>query len=181
MLSTGSPSRLKIRPKVSSPTGTVMDPPVSTASSPLVKPSVELIEIQRTVSSPMCCATSTTTVFPSFSMCMALRKMCIRDSPLSVLLKTKLPLWKAAWALSVPLPAKRPICWQSSISAPPETASSAPPPVSYTLLDVYKRQVSTRSWTSPISPKSPSFTSASPECMSTSGSPTAVSYTHLEC
>ena len=35
--------------------------------------------------------------------------------------------------------------------------------------------VSTRSWTSPISPKSPSFTSASPECTSMSGSPTAVS------
>ena len=53
-LSTGSPSRLKIRPRHFSPTGTVMAAPVSVAFAPRVRPSVLLMAMQRTTSSPMC-------------------------------------------------------------------------------------------------------------------------------
>ena len=60
MLSTGSPRRLKTRPRHPSPTGTEIGAPVSTASAPLASPSVELMAMQRTTSSPICCATSAT-------------------------------------------------------------------------------------------------------------------------
>src|SRR3954464_7499423 len=58
--SIGSPSRLKMRPSVTLPTGTVMGPPVSTTSMPRARPSVESIATARTRSSPRCCCTSQT-------------------------------------------------------------------------------------------------------------------------
>ena len=61
-LSTGSPSTLKIRPSVASPTGTVIGAPVSTTSRPRARPSVASIAIARTRSSPRCCCTSATSV-----------------------------------------------------------------------------------------------------------------------
>ena len=56
--SIGSPSRLKMRPSVTSPTGTVIGPPVSTTSMPRARPSVVSIATARTRSSPRCCCTS---------------------------------------------------------------------------------------------------------------------------
>jgi len=50
----GSPSRLNTRPRQSSPTGTVMGLPVSTASAPRTRPSVEDMAMQRTTESPIC-------------------------------------------------------------------------------------------------------------------------------
>ena len=58
LLSTGSPMTFQIRPRVCSPTGTVIGPPVSTTSTPRGTPSVESIATVRTRSSPRCCWTS---------------------------------------------------------------------------------------------------------------------------
>ena len=58
--SIGSPSRLKMRPSVTSPTGTVIGPPVSITSMPRASPSVVSIATARTRSSPRCCWTSHT-------------------------------------------------------------------------------------------------------------------------
>ena len=63
--SIGSPSTLKIRPSVASPTGTEIGPPVATASMPRTSPSVGPMAIHLTISSPRCCATSTTSFPPS--------------------------------------------------------------------------------------------------------------------
>ncbi len=60
--SIGSPSTLKIRPSVSSPTGTLIGAPVSTTSSPRARPSVASIAIARTWLSPRCCCTSATSL-----------------------------------------------------------------------------------------------------------------------
>ena len=57
--SMGSPSRLKMRPRPVSPTGTVIGAPVSSAVMPRTRPSVELIAMQRTTLSPRCSAAST--------------------------------------------------------------------------------------------------------------------------
>src|SRR5438552_7874085 len=59
-----SPSRLKIRPRQPSPTGTVIGAPVSTAGMPRTSPSVELIATQRTTLSPMWSAASTVRRMP---------------------------------------------------------------------------------------------------------------------
>ncbi len=59
-LSIGSPSRLKMRPRVASPTGTVIGPPVSVTVAPRWMPSVASIATARTRSSPRCCCTSQT-------------------------------------------------------------------------------------------------------------------------
>ena len=58
--SIGSPSRLKMRPSVTSPTGTEIGAPVSTTSRPRERPSVVSIATARTRSSPRCCWTSQT-------------------------------------------------------------------------------------------------------------------------
>ena len=58
--STGWPTTLKIRPRVSLPTGTAIGAPVFFTGWPRTRPSVESIEMQRAVSSPRCCATSIT-------------------------------------------------------------------------------------------------------------------------
>src|SRR4051812_20340234 len=71
--STGSPTTLRMRPKVSGPTGTVIGSPVSTASAPRTSPSVVSIATVRTVFSPRCCATSSTSVRPPFSTCSEFR------------------------------------------------------------------------------------------------------------
>src|SRR5215213_10571835 len=55
-----SPSRLKMRPRVMSPTGTVIGPPVSKTSMPRARPSVVSMATARTRSSPRCCWTSQT-------------------------------------------------------------------------------------------------------------------------
>jgi hypothetical protein len=53
-----------IRPSVIGPTGTRICAPVSITAWPRVRPSVESIAIVRTVFSPRCCATSSTSRLP---------------------------------------------------------------------------------------------------------------------
>ena len=60
-----SPVTLNTRPSVTSPTGTEIGPPLSVTSAPRTMPSVGFIEIERTMPSPMCCATSSTIVWVS--------------------------------------------------------------------------------------------------------------------
>lgn len=48
------PMTLRILPKVSGPTGTIIGPPVSTTSCPLTSPSVESKAIVLTLESPRC-------------------------------------------------------------------------------------------------------------------------------
>src|SRR3954453_1550507 len=62
--SIGSPRRLKMRPSVMSPTGTVIGPPVSRTSVPRSRPSVVSMATARTRSSPRCCCTSHTSTPP---------------------------------------------------------------------------------------------------------------------
>src|SRR5262245_42912729 len=71
--STGSPMTLMMRPSTSGPTGTEMGAPVSVASWPRVRPSVVSIATVRTVCSPRCCATSSTSALPWFSTVSAFR------------------------------------------------------------------------------------------------------------
>src|ERR671934_1301382 len=66
-----SPRRLKMRPRVTSPTGTVIGPPVSVTSAPRARPSVVSIATARTRSSPRCCCTSQTSTCPLFSTVIA--------------------------------------------------------------------------------------------------------------
>ncbi len=47
-------------PRVASPTGTEIGPPVSLTVAPRTRPSVGFMEMARTMPSPMCCATSRT-------------------------------------------------------------------------------------------------------------------------
>src|SRR5689334_18548776 len=54
----GSPSMLNTWPRVTSPTGTLIGPPVSVTEAPRTRPSVGCSEIARTIPSPMCWATS---------------------------------------------------------------------------------------------------------------------------
>ena len=60
--SIGSPSTLKMRPSVEGPTGTEIAAPVSSASAPRCRPSVESSARQRTQLLPRCCWTSVTSV-----------------------------------------------------------------------------------------------------------------------
>src|SRR5205085_1894849 len=71
--STGSPITFMMRPSVPSPTGTEMACPVSNTSWPRTRPSVESIAIVRTVDSPRCCATSSTSRLPLLSVSSAFR------------------------------------------------------------------------------------------------------------
>ena len=66
LLSIGCPRTLKILPSVCSPTGTMIGPPVATASMPRTRPSVGPRAMHLTVSSPRCWATSTVRTPPSF-------------------------------------------------------------------------------------------------------------------
>ena len=75
LLSMGWPSRLNTRPRHSSPTGTEIGAPVSVASVPRCRPSVEDIATQRTTLSPMCCATSATMVCSPLGISMALSRL----------------------------------------------------------------------------------------------------------
>ena len=59
-LSTGSPTMFRIRPSVPFPTGTEMGRPVSSTLAPRTRPSVDDIATVRTVDSPRCWATSST-------------------------------------------------------------------------------------------------------------------------
>ena len=56
---------MNIRPRVFSPTGTLIGAPVAIASIPRTSPSVDPMAIHLTISSPRCCETSTTSSFPS--------------------------------------------------------------------------------------------------------------------
>jgi hypothetical protein len=62
--SIGSPMTFMMRPSVLGPTGTRICEPVSITSWPRVRPSVVSIAIVRTVLSPRCCATSSTSRLP---------------------------------------------------------------------------------------------------------------------
>jgi hypothetical protein len=57
-----SPRALNTCPLVTSPTGTSIGAPVLITSAPRTMPSVGCIEIVRTMSSPMCCSTSSVSV-----------------------------------------------------------------------------------------------------------------------
>src|SRR4051794_1538940 len=65
LTSNGSPRALKTWPLGTSPTGTMIGPPVFCTSAPLTRPSVGCSAIARTMSSPMCWATSRVSVFDS--------------------------------------------------------------------------------------------------------------------
>src|ERR1700761_460550 len=69
--SIGSPITLRMRPRVSGPTGTVIGAPVSTTSWPRTMPSVLSMAMQRTVRSPSSWATSSTRVRSSILLCSA--------------------------------------------------------------------------------------------------------------
>src|SRR6188472_2806142 len=71
--STGSPTTLRMRPRVPSPTGTWIAWPVSVTFSPRTRPSVESMAMVRTVDSPRCWATSSTRRLPLFSVSSAFR------------------------------------------------------------------------------------------------------------
>src|SRR5918996_3712463 len=71
--STGSPITFRMRPSVSRPTGTSIGSPVSSTSWPRVRPSVPSMAIVRTVDSPRCCATSSTSRLPWLSVWSAFR------------------------------------------------------------------------------------------------------------
>src|SRR5688572_2525890 len=62
-----------MRPSTSRPTGTVMALPVSVTSRPRTRPSVVSMAMVRTVLSPRCCATSSTSSLPWFWVCSAFR------------------------------------------------------------------------------------------------------------
>src|SRR5579884_1171269 len=71
--STGSPTTFMIRPSVPSPTGIAIGVPVSTTSCPRTSPSLVSIATVRTVFSPSCWATSSTSRRPWFCVSRALR------------------------------------------------------------------------------------------------------------
>ena len=73
--SIASPMTLTMRPSVSGPTGIEIGAPVSTASWPRTRPSVESIAMVRQDCSPRCCATSRTRVLPWFWTCSAFRML----------------------------------------------------------------------------------------------------------
>ena len=66
-LSIVSPNTLNRRPRVCSPTGTLIPAPVAVTSISLHSPSLEASMIQRAILFPMCCATSMTQRFPPLS------------------------------------------------------------------------------------------------------------------
>src|SRR5215218_8551017 len=79
-----SPRRLKMRPSVTFPTGTVIGPPVSKTSMPRARPSVVSMATARTRSSPRCCWTSHTStdrpeLMPSASSGLESRSMTIAE------------------------------------------------------------------------------------------------------
>ena len=63
--SIGCPMTFIIRPLICSPAGITIGEPVCFTTSPRCSPSVLSIATQRTVSSPICCCTSTTSSRPS--------------------------------------------------------------------------------------------------------------------
>ena len=65
--SMGSPSTLNMRPSTFSPTGTEIGPPMEVTSMPRPMPSLGESIKHRTVSRPMCWATSMTRFCPSAS------------------------------------------------------------------------------------------------------------------
>ncbi len=65
MPSMASPVTFITRPRICAPTGMAMGRYVFSTASPRLRPSVESMATQRTVSSPMCCCTSRITFFPS--------------------------------------------------------------------------------------------------------------------
>ena len=72
--SMASPTTLKSLPLISSPIGIEIGCPKSTTSIPLLRPSVPVIDMVLTLSSPKCCCTSKTKVEPSsFFISKALR------------------------------------------------------------------------------------------------------------
>ena len=79
-----SPTTFITRPRICAPTGIAMGWPVGTAAMPRLRPSVESIATQRTVSSPMCCCTSTTSVRP-FSRLISSASWIRGSSPSSTL------------------------------------------------------------------------------------------------
>src|SRR6476469_7027962 len=73
-----SPVVLKTLPRVTSPTGTVIGPPVSCTGVPRTRPSVGCSEMARTMLSPMCWATSRLRFFfsPPISTSVVSRLYC---------------------------------------------------------------------------------------------------------
>src|SRR3954469_13891719 len=90
-----SPRTLKIRPRVASPTGTLIGAPVSSTSMPRASPSVVSMATARTRSLPRCCCTS------------AIRSKASRPSCFGIAMRTALliegrPPWKTA-SMTTPL------------------------------------------------------------------------------
>src|ERR1700720_1189436 len=71
--STGSPITFMMRPSVPAPTGTMIGLPVSLTSWPRTRPSVVSMAMVRTVDSPRCWATSSTSRLPPFLVSIAFR------------------------------------------------------------------------------------------------------------
>src|SRR3984885_2103783 len=71
--STGSPITFMMRPSVPAPTGTMIGLPGSLTSWPLTRPSVVSMAMVRTVYSPRCWATSSTSRLPPFLVSIAFR------------------------------------------------------------------------------------------------------------
>ncbi|VVT34745.1 conserved hypothetical protein [Hoeflea sp. EC-HK425] len=88
--STGSPITFRMRPRVSAPTGTEIESPVSTTFWPRTRPSVESMAMVRTVFSPRCCATSNTRRLPMLSVSSAFRM--VGSAPSSNVTSTTAPM-----------------------------------------------------------------------------------------
>src|SRR5665213_3289505 len=71
--STGSPITFMMRPSVPTPTGTMIGLPVSLTSWPRTRPSVVSMAMVRTVDSPRCWATSSTSRLPPFLVSIAFK------------------------------------------------------------------------------------------------------------
>src|SRR5580692_1534113 len=71
--SMGSPITFMMRPSVPAPTGTIIGLPVSLTSWPRTRPSVVSMAMVRTVDSPRCWATSSTSRLPPFLVSIAFR------------------------------------------------------------------------------------------------------------
>ena len=99
--SIGSPMTLTMRPSVLGPTGTEICAPVLATIAPRVSPSVESMAMVRTVFSPRCWATSSTSRLPLLSVSSAVR---IAGSSPSKVTSTTAPITWLILPLATTLP-----------------------------------------------------------------------------
>src|SRR3984957_13533345 len=103
--STGSPITFMMRPSVPAPTGTMIGLPVSLTSWPRTRPSVVSIAMVRTVDSPRCWATSSTSRLPPFLVSIAFRmagkcpsNCTSTTAPMTCVMR---PVWLAGVAMKI--------------------------------------------------------------------------------